>query len=352
MRVSSGQNGKNTHKGCLPLPFRPSLTRNGYRRITDSASVFLAIVFGTLARTKRFSYGIFCSLRSPFFYRFAPGLSLLAERSRERSATVRGFFFTISLLSRKVLIMGTMNTLRADYIGKVGKTYGVRQYGKSIEKAIPFSHSPHNATQTRSVRAFEKLNRFSAYVAKTFWRYLNLSDKTMYKHNAVAKWLKPCVKNHSFQLANLVEVIPPNSSLRFGNINIDLEAKTAEIEFINAPYSANTTREDIFIALVTDNGTVKAGGAFSSVSQTVSFSWDYSDFISLSVVMFKSSVQFGKKIINGLCLHTETQNFVIDGILYTSLMPLNEPPRYNEGILTFSDSDFSFADNILHWLEN
>ena len=27
-----------------------------------------------------------------------------------------------------------MNTLRADYIGKVGKTYGVRQYGKSIEK--------------------------------------------------------------------------------------------------------------------------------------------------------------------------------------------------------------------------
>lgn len=277
---------------------------------------------------------------------------MLAERSRERSATVRGFFFTISLLSRKVLSMGTMNTLRADYIGKVGKTYGVRQYGKSIEKAIPFSHSPHNKTQTQSVRAFEKLNRFSAYVAKTFWRYLNLSDKTMYKHNAVAKWLKPCVKNHSFQLANLVEVIPPNSSLRFGNINIDLEAKTAEIEFINAPYSANTTREDIFIALVTDNGTVKAGGAFSSVSQTVSFSWDYSDFISLSVVMFKSSVQFGKKIINGLCLNVETQNFVINGILYTSLMPLNEPPRYNEGILTFSDSDFNFADNILHWLQN
>ena len=78
LRGSSGQNGKNTHKGCFFLPFRPSLPRNGYRRITDSASVFLAIVFGTLARSKRFSYGIFFSLRSPFFYRFAPGLSLLA----------------------------------------------------------------------------------------------------------------------------------------------------------------------------------------------------------------------------------------------------------------------------------
>lgn len=248
--------------------------------------------------------------------------------------------------------MGTMNTLRADYIGKVGKTYGVRQYGKSIEKAIPFSHSPHNQTQTRSVRAFEKLNRFSAYVAKTFWRYLNLSDKTMYKHNAVAKWLKPCVKNHSFQLENLVEVIPPNSSLRFGNINIDLVAKTAEIEFINTPYSANTTREDIFIALVTDNGTVKAGGAFSSVSQTVSFSWDYSDFISLSVVMFKSSVQFGKKIINGLCISTETQNYVIDGILYTSLMPLSETPHYENGVLHFATADWEVVDNILHYIEN
>lgn len=245
-----------------------------------------------------------------------------------------------------------MNTLRADYIGKVGKTYGVRQYGKSIEKAIPFSHSPHNKTQTQSVRAFEKLNRFSAYVAKTFWRYLNLSDKTMYKHNAVAKWLKPCVKNHSFQLANLVEVIPPNSSLRFGNISIDLEAKTAEIELINAPYSANTTREDIFIALVTDNGTVKAGGAFSSVSQTVSFSWDYSDFISLTVVMFKSSVQFGKKIINGLCLNTETQNYVIDGILYTSLMPLSETPHYENGVLHFAAADWEVVDNILYYIEN
>lgn len=81
LRGSSGQNGKNTHKECLSLPFRPSLPRNGYRRITDSASVFLAIVFGTLTGSKRFSYGIFCSLRSPIFYRFAPGLSLLANCS-------------------------------------------------------------------------------------------------------------------------------------------------------------------------------------------------------------------------------------------------------------------------------
>ena len=248
--------------------------------------------------------------------------------------------------------MGKMNTLRADYIGRVGQTYGVRQYGKSIEKAVPFSHSPHNATQTRSVRAFEKLNRFSSYVARTFWRYLNLSDKTMYKHNAVAKWLKPAVENHSFQLENLIQVIKPNQSIGLGTVDIDLTEKRATVQIINSPFSANTTKEDIFCALVADNGTVKAGGAFSSASQTLNFSWDYSDFVTLTVVVFKSSVQFGKKVINGLCLSTSEQNFIIDGILYTSLMNLNEPPRVTNGILSFSDADFNVADNILHWLGN
>lgn len=248
--------------------------------------------------------------------------------------------------------MGKMNTLNAEYIGKVGQTYGVRQYGKSIEKAVPFSHAPHNVTQTRSVRAFEKLNRFSSYVAKTFWRYLNLSDKKMYKHNAVAQWFKPCVRDHKFSVENLVFVIPQNPTLHFGNINIDFENKQATIEIVNSPYSVNTTKEDIFLALVSDNGTVKAGGAFSSASQTITLAWDYNDFVSLTVVMFKSSVQFGKKIINGLCTAPRYQNFVIDGILYTSLMPLSEPPTYLEGVMHFAASDWSVADNILHWLEN
>ena len=248
--------------------------------------------------------------------------------------------------------MGKMNTLNADYVGKVGVTYGVRQWGKSIEKAIPFSHSPHNATQTKSVRAFEKLNRFSAYVAKTFWRYLNLSDKTMYKHNAVSKWFKPVVHSHSFKLANLVEIIPPNETLSFGTINIDLETKTATVHYNNSQYSQYTTEEHIFIALVADNGTVKAGGAFSPVSQTVTFNWDYNDFVTLSVVMFKSSTQFKKKVINGFCIHSETQEFVIDDVLYTSLMSLDTQPTIDNGILSLGSSDFSIADNILHWLND
>lgn len=246
--------------------------------------------------------------------------------------------------------MGNINLLRADYVGKVGQTYGVRQYRESIVKAIPFSHAPHNATQRKSVRSFEKLNRFSAYVARTFWRYLNLSDKKMYKHNAVAKWLSPAVRNHKFELENIVDVIPSNNSLSFGEINIDLSSCTATVEFINSPLSAVTEKEHIFIALVTDNGTVKAGGVFSNVSQIAHFAWDYSDFVSLTIVMFKSSIQQGKKIINGFCCYSEVGDYVVNGILYTSRLPLTYKPRYSNGRIVFNPTDAEVVDNILHFL--
>lgn len=246
--------------------------------------------------------------------------------------------------------MGKINLLKADYIGKVGQTYGVRQYRQSLVKATPFSHTPHNTAQTKAVRAFEKLNRFSSYVAKTFWRNLNLSDKKMYKHNAVAKWLGIAVESGTFKLENLISVIPSNSSLRFGDIEIDFNSKTATVAVENSPLSPITTKEDIFIALVADNGTVKAGGAFSSISQTLQFSWDYTDFLTLSIVMFKSSVQQGKKIINGFCLYSEQTEYVIDGILYTSLLPLTTSPTFNNGILTFDSADVNIVDNIMHFL--
>jgi len=246
--------------------------------------------------------------------------------------------------------MGKINLLKADYVGKVGQTYGVRQYRQSIVKATPFSHSPHNATQNKSVRAFEKLNRFSAYVARTFWRNLNLSDKKMYKHNAVANWLKPAVKTHGFQLANIAEVIKPNSSLTIQSVVFDFEARTASVTFQNEKFNPLVTSEKIFIALVSDNGTVKAGGAFDAISQTLTFSWDYTDFVTLSIVMFKSSVLQGRKIINGFCLYSENADYVIDGILYTSLMPLLVQPYYSNGVLVFDSQDVEIANNIMHFL--
>lgn len=246
--------------------------------------------------------------------------------------------------------MGKLHLFTGGYTGKLGVTYGVKAKQQNLVKVIPFSHTPHNTAQTKAVRAFEKLNRFSSFVARAFWYNLNLSDKKMLKHNAVAHWLAPCVSNGAFRLENLVTVIPSNQSLKITATDFDFEARTAAITFENSPLSENTQSESIFVALVADNGTVKAGGKVSSVSQTLNYSWDYSDFVTLTVVMFKSSVVGGKKIITGLNIVSQTADFVIDGILYTSLMPLTEAPSVQNGILTFSANDAQIADSVLHFI--
>lgn len=248
--------------------------------------------------------------------------------------------------------MGKLHLFNGGYTGKLGVTYGVKAKRQNLVKVIPFSHTPHNTAQTKAVRAFEKLNRFSSFVARVFWYNLNLDSRKMLKHNAVAKWLAPCVRGGAFRLGNLHAVIPSNESLKITAADFDFDTRSARISFENSPFSENTTSESILIALVTDNGTVKAGGKFSAVSQTLSFTWDYTDFVSLSVVMFKSSVANGKKIINGLCLVTEQSEAVINGILYTSFLPLTASPKVVNGILSFNSADVEIVDNILHFLDN
>jgi hypothetical protein len=109
-----------------------------------------------------------------------------------------------------------MNLLRADWTGSVGRTTGARSKGKSIIKAKIEGKAPPNELQTRSLRAFESLNRLSAAIARDAWQYTGLSDRSMLRHNAVARWLKPVVSNHEFDLDGISRAMPPT-----GNIRID-----------------------------------------------------------------------------------------------------------------------------------
>lgn len=131
--------------------------------------------------------------------------------------------------------MATMDLLKATINGKIGNVYGARQRAQTYIKAIPFSHAPHSTSQTKSVRAFEKLNRLSAGIAKGFWRYMGLSDRKMLKHNAVAALLKPAIENKVFLISNLGKVITKDGTTEILNFVVDrennsilVEAQTAE----------------------------------------------------------------------------------------------------------------------------
>jgi hypothetical protein len=104
--------------------------------------------------------------------------------------------------------MAEMNLLKSTFTGSLGRVTGASWKGKPVVKARIFSKAPPSNAQTQSVRAFEALNRISAVIAKQGFSYMGLSQKTLLPHNAVAKLLKPIIKNHVFDIKNAVEVMP------------------------------------------------------------------------------------------------------------------------------------------------
>lgn len=162
--------------------------------------------------------------------------------------------------------MGKMNLLKASIEGKIGEMYGTQTRGQAILHAVPFSHAPHSETQTKSVRAFEKVNRIAGGMAKYFWAYLHLSDKKMLRHNAVAQWLKPLLVEHQFVLSNIVSLVPDRgtASIEAATVNRETGAFALEVSFTALdPLPANTQGA---VLLVDENGKVIYGSSFTGAS--------------------------------------------------------------------------------------
>lgn len=144
--------------------------------------------------------------------------------------------------------MAEMNFLLGGYKGKMGVTYGVRQYKKSIVKAVPFSHSPHNQDQKDSFAAFAKLQRFAAPIAKTLWAALELKNKNIHKLNAVASWLKPAIKNHDFELQTALDIIGSDADDMIKNAAFSIHRNAVEASGSCAsPIALAQDRKDFFV---------------------------------------------------------------------------------------------------------
>lgn len=109
--------------------------------------------------------------------------------------------------------MAEINLLKASFTGKLGETYGAQWKNIPVIRAIPFSKAPPTENQTKNVRAFEKLNRIASAIAQVGFANLGLSAKNLHNHNAVARWLKPAIKNHAFEPSLIEEVIPKGQDL-------------------------------------------------------------------------------------------------------------------------------------------
>lgn len=158
------------------------------------------------------------------------------------------------------VMANNVNILKASFRGKVGSVYGDDSRGVAKVKAIPFSHAPTKESVKQQCRAFECLNRVSSGIAKYGWAYLNLSDKKMLRHNAVASWLKAGVGNASFDFSKLAETIGTNGTTEIETVSVNRLSGSFSINFsltgVPVPDNKNNA---VVVLLCDDTGKVILG---------------------------------------------------------------------------------------------
>ena len=150
-----------------------------------------------------------------------------------------------------------VNILKASFNGKLGAVYGDNSKGVAKVKAIPFSHAPTKESVKNQCRAFECLNRFSSGVAKTFWKYLSLSDRKLLRHNAVAQSFKGAVTGGVWNPALLASIIGTdgNTEITAHTVNRVSGEFSIGVQTLNGITPDNRSVA-LFVALMDDTGKV------------------------------------------------------------------------------------------------
>lgn len=100
--------------------------------------------------------------------------------------------------------MGKMNTLKGNYIGKVGQTVGAKWKNLSTERVFTKPANPNTQAQQTVRSGFKAINAFVALFADQI-RYKSALDTSgMSVRNAIVKLNKEMVAGNSFDKANLV----------------------------------------------------------------------------------------------------------------------------------------------------
>lgn len=201
-----------------------------------------------------------------------------------------------------------MNLLKANFVGKVGEVYGAKWKSQHVIKAIPFSHAPHNEKQTKAVRAFECVNRVAGGISKYFWPYLNLSDKKMLKHNAVAQMLKPLLTGGVFNLSAITSIVGDygTSAIDAASVNFSTGAYALEVSISQATLDVEDTAAAVL--LVDEYGKVIFGSDFVSQSFAKSGVARLNEAYKYFCILLRSDKINNKWIPNSFVLSEVTYN--------------------------------------------
>ncbi len=147
--------------------------------------------------------------------------------------------------------MGKMNTLKGNYIGKVGQTVGAKWKNLSTERVFTKPANPNTQAQQTVRSGFKAINAFVALFADQI-RYKSALDTSgMSVRNAIVKLNKEMVAGNSFDKTNLIiskgglqKVAGEAATASAGKVTVTWTAPTATNFTENAKLVAVMVQED------------------------------------------------------------------------------------------------------------
>lgn len=243
--------------------------------------------------------------------------------------------------------MGKLNLLRAGYEGKVGETYGVAKKGLYDIKAIPFSHTPHNNSQNTAKEQFIGLNRIASSVVKKMWNYLSLSDKKMYRNNALCQLWKGALTGTTFHIDNLKRVINQDGALKITEELYNLQ----ELKFIYSVQelfpNEESVNQQIYLAIVTNKNFTKADITGKGNSLTLSTIFDYVDFAYFQVWAFKARKGIKKWQLKGLSISNPIFVVIVNEVFFVNRWRWQRIPFIIDEVLYLPTENAKIENEIL-----
>lgn len=238
--------------------------------------------------------------------------------------------------------MGEMNFLLGGYKGKLGTTYGVRQNRKEIVKAVPFSHTPHNAIQKQNFSRFGIIQRIASPLAKNYWPQLHLNSKTVNRQNATAHWLKDLMTAHGDLLPYLKNVIAETNIQQVSNAEFLADRQSIVFDVDNTLIKDKNYNQPAIYIAYRENG--KCGG-FVVTEQSAG-----------KIAIPIKNTEWGLYYIYEFTNIWEGKRNIISNASYTlcPYMPFYEETFYTDPLLNgkwfFEDPETLTEENaVCHW---
>lgn len=243
--------------------------------------------------------------------------------------------------------MAQINILTSSYNGKLGTTYGTKQYKKHFVKAIPFSHAPRTEIQKESLSAFTKLNKVCSQIVKTYWQYLGLSDKKMYKNNALTQKLKNLIINKVFEPLNIYLVYPESPTIQINQSDIDNDKNAIAVSFLDNEIIKNDFNKQFLLIVFSETAITYINETTSKQNFFITKNVSNTENEHYYFLVISTKYKGNQKIIESKIIKIKNNKYVINGVWYILRLYWYNEPYVEEGVLYLEDEELQVIDDTL-----